>query len=260
VNHLPELKVVKQPGDQRLGVSPAPTVLPLQLDNLCYQIDGQTLLKNISLTIEDEPATLILGPNGAGKTLLLRVCHGLLLPTRGSLVWHDPALAASVGAQAMVFQRPVMLRRTVAQNILYAMRACGVARSDREQRLQDALQISGLNRFARRSAARLSGGEQQRLALARCVAIRPRILFLDEPTAHLDPTATRQVENMIVAMREAGTRLMMVTHDLGQARRLADRILFMYRGRVLEYLRAADFLDHPVTSEANAYLTGDLLW
>lgn len=237
-----------------------PSALPLVLDDICFKAGVQTLLKHVTLQLEDVPVTAILGPNGAGKTLLLRVCHGLLKQSQGTMSWRDPTLARHPSGQSMVFQRPVMLRRTVEQNILYAMKVCRIPRDQQRARLQSSLEISGLNRHARRSAMRLSGGEQQRLALARCVAIRPGVLFLDEPTAHLDPTATRQVEQMMVSLRDGGTRLVMVTHDIGQARRLGDRVLFMHRGRVLENCAASRFFEEPGTAEGVAFLQGDLLW
>ncbi len=240
--------------------STAGGILPLELVDIGYEVAGHWLLSEINLKIEDDRSTIILGPNGAGKTLLLRICHGLLAPSRGSVRWQNPSMANSASAQAMVFQRPVMLRRSVKKNIEYAMKVCGIDPASRPHQLAAALEVSGLEKHAEQRATHLSGGEQQRLALARCVAINPMVLFLDEPTAHLDPTATRQIESMIGSLRDSGTQIIMVTHDLGQARRLADRVVFMYDGKVLVSTEAIEFFNNPRNPEAAAFLQGNLLW
>jgi tungstate transport system ATP-binding protein len=160
----------------------------------------------------------------------------------------------------MVFQRPVMLRRSVAANVDYALALRGLARATRRPLVDEALARAGLGDMAKRSARVLSAGEQQRLALARAWAVEPEVLFLDEPTANLDPAATRTVEEMITAIHEAGATIIMTTHDLGQAHRLADEILFLHRGRLMEHMAAAAFFAGPQSAEAKAFLTGDLLW
>ncbi len=236
------------------------SILPLSLTEVGFNTDGKTLLSGINLRIEQDRSTIILGPNGAGKTLLLRICHGLLEPSRGSVEWHDPKIAKSPSAQAMVFQRPIVLRRSVKKNIEYAMKVCGIDPRSRPHQLEEALAVSGLQKLAERRATLLSGGEQQRLALARCAAINPQVLFLDEPTSHLDPSATRQIESMICAMRASGVQIVMVTHDLGQAARLADQVVFMHAGKLVECTPAAEFFNAPHSAEASAFLRGELLW
>ena len=238
----------------------AGSILPLVLQDVSYRVSGKALLSDVNLKIERNSPTLILGPNGAGKTILLRICHGLLKPTTGSVKWCNPDIARTASAQTMVFQRPIMLRRTVRKNIEYAMRVCGIDPRARPHQLEEALAVSGLERLAERRATLLSGGEQQRLALARCVAINPQVLFLDEPTSHLDPSATRKIESMIVAMREAGTQIVMVTHDLGQAERLSDQIIFMFGGKIIETTPSTEFFVKPRSMEARAFIKGDLLW
>ncbi len=242
------------------GTSRAAAVLPLELVDVGLVSGDVTLLKEINLAFDGDRASVILGPNGAGKTLLLRICHGLLLPTSGNVRWRNPGLAKHPASQGMVFQKPVVLRRSVEDNIRFALKACRIERALHSVRLSHGLEASGLGPLAGRRAMHLSGGERQRLSLARCLAVQHRVLFLDEPTAHLDPAATRRVEEMISLIREDGTRVIMVTHDIGQARRLADEIVFMHRGEVLESGPASDFFNRPGTAEASAYLRGELIW
>jgi tungstate transport system ATP-binding protein len=160
----------------------------------------------------------------------------------------------------MVFQRPVLLRRSVFANVTYALALRGTRGPARKARADAALERFGLASLAGRSARVLSGGEQQRLALARAWAVEPEVLFLDEPTASLDPAATRAVEEALAAFRDAGTKIVMTTHDLGQARRLADEIVFLHRGRVIERSPAKTFFDAPASAEGRAFLKGELLW
>jgi tungstate transport system ATP-binding protein len=214
----------------------------------------------VSLTLGSSPRTIILGPNGAGKSLLLRLCHGLLRPTAGSVQWRGPGATADRRRQAMVFQRPVMLRRSARANIDYALKLKGIPGAMRRARIREVLEDTGLAGLAERAARNLSIGEQQRLALARAWATAPEVLFLDEPTASLDPAATRAIEDIICAIDLSGTKIVMTTHDLGQARRLADEILFLHRGRLLEQRPAAEFFAAPATAEAAAFIAGKLLW
>ncbi len=251
---------VPESGGRRPGFSRAEAILPLQLMGVGLVSDRSILLDDIQLEFSGDSTSVILGPNGAGKTLLLRICHGLLSPDRGEVRWRNPQLAMQPTSQGMVFQKPVVLRRSVQDNIRFALQVCRIDPTMQAERLHDALEVSGLLPIAQRRAMHLSGGEQQRLALARCLAVQHRVLFLDEPTAHLDPTATRQVEEMIRRIRQAGTRVIMVTHDIGQARRLGDHIVFMHRGRVLENGSSAEFFPRPSSPEAAAYLAGELLW
>ncbi len=242
------------------AVDSNPDILPLVLNGIGLQRNGQDLLIDVSLTFDKRRLTVILGPNGAGKTLLLKLCHGLLAPTAGTVTWAHPASLRDPRAQAIVFQRPVILRRSVAANIEYALRVCKVPPAARAARLEAALELAGLGELATRPGRVLSGGEQQRLALARAWAIQPQVLFLDEPTSHLDPGATRSIENMIVSIRASGTKVIMTTHDLGQARRLAHEIVFLNRGRVVEHGDASSFFRQPKTPDAAAFIEGRLLW
>ncbi len=233
------------------------TILPLHAERVGFTAGGVSILESVSLAIEAGPPTRIIGPNGAGKSVLLRLLHGLLAPTAGRVAWAGPATARR---QAMVFQRPVLLRRSVLANAAYPLALAGVPRAARRCRAQEALALVGLAELADRPARRLSSGEQQRLALARAAAVGPEVLFLDEPCASLDPAATRAVEEIVAALAARGVKVVMTTHDLGQARRLAGDVVFLHRGRVREHTPAAAFFAGPATPEAAAFLHGDLVW
>jgi len=247
-------------------------ILPLELTGVGLVRDGKRVLKDLNCRIEggasgqnaDEPAkTFIIGPNGAGKTLFLKLCHGLIQPDEGEVRWYGPA--ANDGAmikrrQAMVFQRPVLLRRTAWENIDFVLKIRGVTRAERADRCAELLQQTGLGRHASTQAQALSFGEQQRLALARALAPDPEILFLDEPTASLDPASAHLVEDLIDQAVTSGKKIVMSSHDLGQAKRLADEIIFIHRGRIKERAAAPAFFNGPKNDLARDFLEGKLLW
>lgn len=234
-------------------------ILPLRLEALTYEAGGKRLIDRISLTFAAGPRTLILGPNGAGKSLLLRLCHGLLRPTAGRVVWAAAERRTLARRQAMVFQSPVLLRRSAAANLDYPLRLRGIGAGERRARVTEALGLADLRALAAQPARTLSGGEQQRLAIARAWALQPEVLFLDEPTASLDPAATRGIEALIRTVHANGAKIIMTTHDIGQARRLADEIVFLHRGQVCERAPAESFFAGPGTPEAARFLKGDLL-
>lgn len=235
--------------------------MKLQLENLCFEgKEGEALLSDISATLESGPLTMVMGPNGAGKSLLLRLCHGLLTPGSGSVRWTCDRKQITPPVQAMVFQTPVMLRRTALANILFALSLTAISRSGRRSRALTALQRVGLEAMADRPAFLLSGGERQRLALARAWATEPQVLFLDEPTANLDPASTSAVEKIIATIHKGGTHVIMSSHDLGQARRLADEVIFLHHGRIVEQCSADVFFAGPESQEGRAFLDGSLLW
>jgi len=244
----------------------------LQLDRICFDAGGRRILHDISLRLGTQRKSIILGANGAGKSVLLRICHGLLEPTTGALRWVAtddlPALAIPAEErvatplglpprQAMVFQKPIMLRRSALDNVRYALRLAGLSRADVDARSEDALARVGLAAFAQQPARAMSGGEQQRLALARAWALDPRFLFLDEPTASLDPSAARDIEALIQTIAAAGTRVVMTTHHLALAARMADEVVFIAAGRVLEQAPARAFFGGPATAEARAFLADE---
>jgi len=254
----PESNVInlRPPGDD----GPHDPILPLRLVQAGFEVDGNALLDSIELQLDAGSRTVVLGPNGAGKSLLLRLCHGLLKPSQGTVRWCGELPASASRLQAFVFQRPVLLRRSALANVEYALAVRGVSGAERRQRAEAALKRTGLEGIAHRPARVLSGGEQQRLALARAWALEPRVLFLDEPTASLDPAATRTVELLVDAIHASGTKVVMTTHDLGQAHRLADDVVFMHRGRMVEHTPAQTFFKQPQSEEAATFLAGELLW
>ena len=233
-------------------------MLPLKLENLGFAAGGREIIKSISCEIAAGTRTVILGPNGAGKSVLMRLCHGLLKPTAGRITWRQDGITRRARRQAMVFQRPVLLRRSAIANVIYALKLAGIASAECRLRAEDVLEAVGLANVATRPARVLSGGEQQRLALARAWALGPEVLFLDEPTANLDPNATRDIESIIGAIRASGVKIIMTTHSLGQARRLGDEILFLSEGRLLEHAPVDEFFRQPRSSEAASFLRGEL--
>ncbi len=232
--------------------------LPLVLENVSLRAGATPILDDLNLTISPGSPSLIVGPNGAGKTNLLRLCMGRATPSAGRVTWGGRTDRAPV-RRAIVFQRPVMLRRSTSANVAYALAQADVPRAQRASRIPELLERVGLAELAHRPARRLSGGEQQRLALARALARDPEILLLDEPTANLDPAATRGVEEIIQIAAQSGIKVVMASHDLGQVRRLAGEVIFLLRGRLWERAAASDFLDHPSSAEAASFLRGDLV-
>jgi len=220
-------------------------------------VGDKNLVDGIDLTISSGTLTVVMGPNGAGKSLLLRLLHGLLTPTAGEVLWGDRPLDDGLRKrQAMVFQRPVLLRRSVAANIRFVLKLRGEATADRTN---EVLREVGLGAQAGQPARLLSGGEQQRLSLARALALRPQVMFLDEPTASLDPASTASIEAIVARAHEQGTKVIFVTHDLGQARRLADDVVFLNRGRLAEHTPAERFFEEPLSQAARDYLAGRLI-
>ncbi|MFV0245732.1 MAG: ATP-binding cassette domain-containing protein [Qingshengfaniella sp.] len=224
---------------------------------LGYRVAGRRLIDGMDLEIRQGRRTMIMGANGAGKTLLLRLLHGILPPGAGQVLWRgQPLDRAARRQQAMVFQSPVMLRRSVLGNLRFALAVRGIRGAERAAHEAAALRQAQLEDLARRPARVLSGGEQQRLAMVRALALRPEVLFLDEPTASLDPASTLAIEALIDQAHGAGVSIVMVSHDRAQARRLGDDIVFLHEGRVAETGPAAQVLDTPRSAAARAWLAG----
>jgi tungstate transport system ATP-binding protein len=233
-------------------------MLPLKLDQLCFSSARLKLIKDISVSINSTGVSVLMGPNGAGKSLLLRLMHGLLDPGSGAIRWNgQPQSHALRARQAMVFQRPVLLRRSVLANLEFVLHQRHLPV---EAETSAALLARvGLNGMQERPARLLSGGEQQRLALARALALRPEVLFMDEPTASLDPSSTVMIEDIVHELARSSTKIFYVTHDVAQARRLADDVMFMHRGQLLEYAPANEFFESPGSEEARRYLAGQII-
>jgi len=234
------------------------TDLPLMFVDVAIVAGEVTILEGISLTIVPGAPTVLIGPNGSGKTTLLRAAMGLIPATRGGITWGGRQFSPP-DHRAILFQRPVMLRRSAAGNVRYALAMAGVPREERAQRAADLLADVGLQGLERRPARRLSGGEQQRLALARALARHPALLFLDEPTASLDPAATKAIEDIVRAISARGVKVVMSTHDLGQAKRIGGDVVLLHRGRLIESGPAFEFFGNPRTEDARKFVAGELL-
>lgn len=234
------------------------TDLPIVFEDVSILAGQVAILDRVTLSFSAGAPTILIGPNGSGKTTLLRAAMGLLLPSKGKVAWSGRTESPPL-RRAIVFQRPAMLRRSAIGNIRYALAAAGVARAVRKARAGELLHLVGLQDLADRAARRMSGGEQQRLALARALAKSPEILFLDEPTASLDPAATKALEDIIRNVAARGIKVVMSTHDLGEARRLGGEIVLMNRGRVIETADSHAFFDNPRTEQARRFIAGELL-
>jgi tungstate transport system ATP-binding protein len=232
-------------------------MFPLRARGLSVTLGGHPALRDVELDVHAQARIVVLGANGAGKSVLLRALHGLLTPTSGVVRWSGDGRAPS---QAMVFQRPVMLRRPALANIEYGLAVNGVAPPERARRASVALANVGLAHLGSRQARVLSGGEQQRVALARAWALEPSVLFLDEPTASLDPATAAEVERVIGAIHGSGAAVVMTTHNLGLARRFASEIVFLHQGRLTERTPVERFFTHPASPEAAFFLEGEMPW
>ena len=241
-------------GDAEISVAEN---LPIVAAGVAVVRRDKVVLDGVDVTIAPRIRTFILGANGAGKSTLLRVLHGLLEPTRGSVRWGDATTRPRTAA--MVFQRPVLLRRSAIGNVLHALKLAGVRGNEARRRAQEALASVGLEALEDRPARVLSGGEQQRLALARAWALAPDTLFLDEPTASLDPPSARAVEAIVNDIHARGTTIVMTTHQLAQAKRLADAVVLLQEGRVAEHTEATTFFRAPRSAYGRAFLEGERL-
>ena len=236
-----------------------PEAVLLSARGLAFEAGGGRPVDGVDIDVRAGASVAVMGANGAGKSLLLRLLHGLIAPAAGEVRWRGgPLDRAARRAQAMVFQRPVMLRRSVGANLRFALAARGIAGAERAARQEEAVERARLGGLAHRPARVLSAGEQQRLAVARALACAPELLFLDEPTASLDPASTQAVETLIREARESGVATVTVTHDAGQARRLADELVFLDAGRVAEAGSTAQVLDAPRSEPVRAWLEGRL--
>lgn len=219
---------------------------------------GKTILGPINLTLGDQGITMVLGPNGSGKTTLLKVLHGVERISQGTLNWSVPEEEAR-SAQAYVFQSPIMLRRSVAQNLSYPLHLSGIPKAQIALKVTEWAGRIGLAHALDRPAPRLSGGEKQKLAIGRALIRAPKVLFLDEPCANLDGRSTREIEALLHDAQDAGTRIIMTTHDIGQSKRMATDVLFLLKGKLHDQGKAPAFFSNPGTPETKAFLQGDIV-
>ncbi|WP_341366773.1 ATP-binding cassette domain-containing protein [Yoonia sp. BS5-3] len=233
-------------------------ILPLKMQDAVVKRRGKTLLGPASLTVAQTGLTIILGPNGSGKTTLLRALHGLDRLSEGQINWQTSVQKAQL-AQAFVFQAPIMMRRSVRENLSYPLQLRGVAQDQITAAVGNWAARIGLTAALDQPAPQLSGGEKQKLALGRALISDPQILFLDEPCANLDGRATREIEAILHQVQTKGTRILMATHDIGQARRLATDVVFLMHGKIIETGDADSFFAQPTTAEAAALLNGDIV-
>ncbi len=224
-------------------------------DGLRFEAQEKLLFSAPKIAIGAQGTTVILGPNGAGKSVMLRLMHGLLRATGGTMHWAD---GAGADAQALVFQKPVLLRRSVRANLAFALKSGAGSPAERRAKIAEHLAGAGLSDRASQSARTLSGGQQQRLAVARALVRDPSVLMLDEPTASLDPSATLEIEQMIHDAKQAGAKIIMVTHDIGQAKRLADDVMFLWQGALVSHQKAPQFFAAPDAAQAKAFLSGQI--
>ncbi|MDV7144912.1 ATP-binding cassette domain-containing protein [Tropicimonas sp. TH_r6] len=234
------------------------SILPLRLEGACVRRNASVTIGPIDLELSAEGFTIVIGPNGAGKTTLLRMMHGMERLNAGAVTWAVPEVEARE-RQAFVFQVPVMMRRSVLENVAYPLRLHGWSRRKALDAAGTWLERIGLGDAAERMAPVLSGGERQKLALARALIRKPEILFLDEPCASLDGRAMREIEALLIEAHAEGTRIVMSTHDMGQARRLASDVLFVHRGAIEEAAPAEVFFKQAATRTARAFLRGDIV-
>ena len=232
--------------------------ISVSLDSVSVKRRGKNVLGPLSLDFKADGFNIVLGPNGAGKTTFLKVLHGVERVSYGTVKWSIPHAKARQ-SQAYVFQSPIMLRRSVRQNLAYPLQLVGMDRAEITTRVVEWAKKIGLQDVLDFPAPRLSGGEQQKLALGRALIRTPQVLFLDEPCANLDGRSTREIEEILKNATQAGTHIIMTTHDLGQARRLAGRVLFFLNGALHEQGNASEFFIAPSTSEARAFLNGDII-
>lgn len=250
----------KDSGQDLERVQAGQSMLPLVLQNVSFSVaGGRRIVDNVSFAIDAPGCTALLGPNGAGKTSVLKLCHGLITATTGCVNWGRVADAEARRRQAMVFQKPVLLRRSAWANIDHALSVGGFDAGDRASRINHVLDWAGLNAVASAPARKLSGGEQQILSIARAWALDPEVLLLDEPTANLDPQATRRVEALIQSVAEAGCKVIITTHDIAQARRLAADVLVFNHGSLLEHAPASRFFSGPSNPVAACFINGELV-
>ena len=233
--------------------------LPLRLDKVNYSIDNKALIEDFSVEIQSPGISIILGHNGAGKSLLLKLLHGVLQPSSGSIHWQQQTPDSQQYWRTLVLQNPSFFDRSVRFHLEFVLSISQIEKTQQQERIEQALAVCGLSELQKRKVSSLSGGEIQRLSLARAWVLRPKVLLLDEPTVALDPPAAYQFETLVKQFRDSGSKIIMTTHDIPQAQRLADEVIFIYQGKLAEQADATSFFQAPASSIAQHYLSGQLI-
>ena len=232
-------------------------ITPIKILDLSIIINNRLILNNINCELNDRSITAILGPNGAGKSLLLQTINGLIPISKGKILFNSKQHDENIRKQqAMVFQTAVLLRRTVLGNMEFINSLNNKINS---LDVKSILKKVGLEYYMDKPARLLSGGEKQRLSLARALLLKPKLLLLDEPTANLDPYSLKLIEDTILEENKNGTSIILTTHDMSQAKRLASNIIFINKGKVIEKNSSREFFANPKSSEAKKYINGEIL-
>ena len=230
--------------------------LPIYIKDLSLILDERKILSSLNFSINSDDVTVIMGPNGAGKSIFLKILNGILTPTSGCITWNNKKqFSDTLNTQAFVFQKPILLRRSVIANLDYMDSVLGNKKKISKDRL---LEIVQLKKQKNQPARMLSLGEQQRLSLVRSLMLRPNLLLLDEPTANLDPASTKIIEDIILNLKMMGIKIIFVTHNILQAKRIADEIIFLNEGKMVEHLNKQEFFSNSKSIEVQNYLNGIL--
>jgi len=232
--------------------------LPLSMNNVSYSTHGTTLIRNFSLEINKPGVSVILGHNGAGKSLLLKLLHGVIHPSSGVVRWDQHAPHINQYWRTYLLQRPTFFNQSIEFNIEFVLRIAGIQKSKHKQRCQDALDACGLTHLRQRNTSSLSGGELQKVSLARAWVLHPSVILLDEPTVALDPPSVISFEKIIKQFESSGTKIIMTTHDLTQANRLANEVIFIDKGEMIEQSDAGSFFAGPSSNQAQRFISGEL--
>lgn len=233
-------------------------LLPIEFCSVSFQKSRVCLIDRVSFTLNSSGITVILGPNGAGKSILLRLLHGLEIPNEGKILFKGVVADETIRRkQAMVFQNAVLLRRSVMENLSFV---ANLHKPQKSPNLLELLTEVGLAEKQHMSARQLSGGEKQRLSLARALVSHPELLLLDEPTASLDPYSVQMIETLLFKLKHQNTKIIFITHDLSQARRLAEDIIFIHKGRLEAFQYADTFFEKPDSDFAKAFIEGRLIF
>ena len=232
--------------------------LPLKVSHVSYRVQDDLLLDDINLVFNDLKRSILLGHNGAGKSLLLKLLHGVIEPTQGQITWQQQAPNTRQYWRSLLLQKPSFFTRSVRYNIEFVLNLAGIPKAQQADLCDEALNVCGLVNIADRKSHLLSGGEAQKLSLARAWVLKPSILLMDEPTVALDPPSVISFENIIHEFLQTHTKIIMTTHDLAQARRMADEIVFVHNGHILEHSPAEKFFQQPQTNTAKKFISGEL--